>query len=253
MRGQRSCRGQRLEVSADLHRVCGRRCAVAHTASSTGSARMAPGVTYPPIVSVLGESGSGKTMLLVGLIRRLTARGIRCGAIKRGHHLTPDVEGKDTARFAAAGASPVAGLGPDNAVLHGVVLTVPEILAIMAPRVHLIVAEGLRRDEVDGFILVGDDPRPVPGRIIARVAAVDDDVIAWLAEMLAAQVGETAARAMAADSRRSMMIELKVNGQEVPLNRFVSQLLEAQIRATVRTLRDIPDEVEEIVLKVNAK
>ena len=46
------------------------------------------------------------------------------------------------------------------------------------------------------------------------------------------------------------MIELKVNGRVIPLNQFVSNLLEAQMRATVSTLRDMPDKVEEIALKV---
>ena len=206
-------------------------------------------MNHPPVVSVVGESGMGKTTLLVGLITRLTARGIRCGAIKRGHHLLPEVEGKDTARLAAAGAGPVAGLGPDNTVLHSVILGIPEVLALMSGRVDIILAEGLRSQEVRGFVVIGNDPRPVPGRVIARLDSVDDKVVAWLTEMLATQMCEGSARTPA-DSRRYSMIELKVNGQTIPLNQFVSSLLEAQMRATVSTLRDIPDKVDEIVLTV---
>ncbi|MBN1426001.1 hypothetical protein JXA88_15740 [Candidatus Fermentibacteria bacterium] len=46
------------------------------------------------------------------------------------------------------------------------------------------------------------------------------------------------------------MVELKINGQSVPLNPFISNLLEAQMTATVKTLRDIPDKVEEIELRI---
>lgn len=49
------------------------------------------------------------------------------------------------------------------------------------------------------------------------------------------------------------MVELKVNGQPVPLNPFISSLIEAQMLATVKTLRDIPEEVEEILLRVKAE
>lgn len=206
----------------------------------------------PPVVSIVGESGSGKTTLIVGLIERLTARGIRCGAIKRGHHLLPDIEGKDTARFAAAGAGPVVGMGPDNTVLHSVMLGMHEVLALMAGRVDIVLAEGLRSQDVRCFVVIGNDPRPTPGRVIARLDAVDDDAIGWLAEMLATQMCEGSARTPT-ETRRNPMIELKINGEVIPLNQFVSSLLDAQMRATVSTLRDIPDKVEEIVLKVVAE
>ncbi|MCU0611364.1 MAG: molybdopterin-guanine dinucleotide biosynthesis protein MobB [Candidatus Eisenbacteria bacterium] len=208
-------------------------------------------MNHPPIVSIVGESGTGKTTLIVGLISRLTARGIRCGAIKRGHHLSPDVEGKDTARFAAAGAAPVAGLGPDNAVVHSVILGVPEILGIMTGRVDLVFAEGLRTPEVGWCVVIGDDPRPAPGRVIARLRTVDEDAAIWLAEMLASQFCKVPVTSgPESETRRKAMVELKVNGRVIPLNQFVSNLLEAQMRATVSTLRDMPEKVEEIVLKV---
>jgi protein gp37 len=46
------------------------------------------------------------------------------------------------------------------------------------------------------------------------------------------------------------MVELTVNGQIVPLNRFVATLLEAQLIATVNSLRDIPGAITRISLTV---
>ena len=37
----------------------------------------------------------------------------------------------------------------------------------MSGRVDIVLAEGLRSPEVGCFVVIGDDPRPVPGCVIA--------------------------------------------------------------------------------------
>lgn len=59
----------------------------------------------PPVVSFSGFSGSGKTTLAVKVIRLLSERGYKVGAIKHdGHHFDIDKEGKDSWRMTQAGA-----------------------------------------------------------------------------------------------------------------------------------------------------
>ena len=60
----------------------------------------------PVIIQVVGASGSGKSLVIERAVRRLAARGLAVGVVKHSHH-TPDLAGKDTARFATAGASVV--------------------------------------------------------------------------------------------------------------------------------------------------
>lgn len=57
---------------------------------------------YRP-VAFIGASGSGKTGLLVELIRHYARKGISVAAIKHGHH-QPNRGSSDTARFLEAGA-----------------------------------------------------------------------------------------------------------------------------------------------------
>ena len=65
-----------------------------------------------PILAITGPSGSGKTTLIEKLIRGLSGRGLRVGAIKRSHHqVDVDTQGKDSHRFREAGANPVALVG----------------------------------------------------------------------------------------------------------------------------------------------
>jgi molybdopterin-guanine dinucleotide biosynthesis protein B len=58
-----------------------------------------------PVVSVVGKSDSGKTTLMEGLIRELTARGRRVATVKNHiHDVDVDIPGKDSWRHAHAGA-----------------------------------------------------------------------------------------------------------------------------------------------------
>lgn len=66
------------------------------------------GDRLPPIVSVVGRSGSGKTVFLEKLIAELKQRGFKVGTIK--HHLHDfdiDQQGKDSWRHARAGSDTV--------------------------------------------------------------------------------------------------------------------------------------------------
>lgn len=62
----------------------------------------------PPVISVVGKSGSGKTAFLEKLIAELKSRGVRIGTVKhnlRGFDI--DRPGKDSWRHAQAGSSTV--------------------------------------------------------------------------------------------------------------------------------------------------
>jgi len=59
----------------------------------------------PPAIAFIARSGTGKTTLVEALIRELTARGRRVGALKHdAHKFEIDRPGKDSRRFTEAGA-----------------------------------------------------------------------------------------------------------------------------------------------------
>jgi molybdopterin-guanine dinucleotide biosynthesis protein B len=59
-------------------------------------------------IHIIGHGGTGKTTLIVDLIRELTLRGIRVGTLKHSTHVHElDKPGKDTFLHRQAGASPV--------------------------------------------------------------------------------------------------------------------------------------------------
>ena len=65
-------------------------------------------MTVPASIYIVGKSNSGKTTLVIKLIKELRRRGFRVAAIKHGHHAGEfDSPGKDSWRMAEAGASAV--------------------------------------------------------------------------------------------------------------------------------------------------
>lgn len=58
------------------------------------------------LISIVGHSGCGKTMLMVELIRELSQQGLRVATIKHAHHKVElDTPGKDSYRHKEAGAA----------------------------------------------------------------------------------------------------------------------------------------------------
>jgi len=64
------------------------------------------GQSTPPILSIVGNSGSGKTTFIEKLIPELTRHGLRVGSIKHDvHGFEMDKPGKDSWRHKQAGSS----------------------------------------------------------------------------------------------------------------------------------------------------
>jgi len=64
----------------------------------------------PPVICIVGKSKSMKLMIMQELISELKAQGLRVGALKYHKHgdFEIDIEGKDTWKYAKAGADTVA-------------------------------------------------------------------------------------------------------------------------------------------------
>lgn len=102
-----------------------------------------------PIVSVVGKSGSGKTVLICGLLPELKKRGYRVGTIKHDvHGFDIDVPGKDSWKHARAGADTVVISSPWKVAKIEKVdrdLSLDEVIARI-DNVDLIISEGYKRN-----------------------------------------------------------------------------------------------------------
>ncbi len=64
----------------------------------------------PPVICIVGRSKTEKTQLMEALIKELKSRDLRVGALKHHKHgdFDIDIEGKDTWKYARAGADTLA-------------------------------------------------------------------------------------------------------------------------------------------------
>ena len=117
---------------------------------------------HPFEIALCGLSGSGKTTLMEKLIRRFSADGFEVAAFKHGcHRFEIDREGKDSDRFAKAGAVPVLiadsekealiSRGSDRLDIAGSVLSA-----------DLLFIEGLKELPVPKLLMVDRDRAVLP-------------------------------------------------------------------------------------------
>ena len=114
------------------------------------------------IIAVIGAGrGSGKTMTMEALIKELSSRGYRIGAVKQIHekNFSIDKEGKDTWRMAEAGASVVAAAAPGE---------VTAIKRIQRQERFMEALELLKTESPDIILVEGNPPANVPKIFVAR-------------------------------------------------------------------------------------
>jgi len=110
----------------------------------------------PVFSAICGVKNSGKTTLTEGIIRTLTARGLRTAVIKHdGHEFECDIAGTDSSRFVEAGAFGAAvfsrgqifvrktGKYPDTQDTSGTMRLLRELTCAF-PEADVILAEGLK-------------------------------------------------------------------------------------------------------------
>lgn len=102
-----------------------------------------------PIVSFVGDSGSGKTSLLEGIIRELKQRGYRVAVVKHapcGFEI--DYPGKDSWRLAQAGSDIVVISSPQKMAFieqGEEELSLEQIVTMVTGKVDIVLTEGYKQ------------------------------------------------------------------------------------------------------------
>ena len=104
-----------------------------------------------PIVSFIGKKKSGKTTVLLGVVKELLDRGYRVAALKHDTHgFNVDIPGTDSYRFREAGAQVVGISSPDQYVWQVTVddeRPLGELIRQIREPVDLIITEGFKRQD----------------------------------------------------------------------------------------------------------
>jgi len=109
-------------------------------------------VTEVPVVSIVGKSQSGKTLIMEQLIVEFKRRGYRVAALKHSRGgMEVDYPGKDSWRFTRAGSDAVLVSSPGRLAFIKSVEHEPEIeeiMRIIGPDFDVVLAEGFKKSKL---------------------------------------------------------------------------------------------------------
>jgi molybdopterin-guanine dinucleotide biosynthesis protein B len=130
----------------------------------------------PPVVSVVGPAGAGKTALLEALVPALARRGYRVACLKHSHHrgLLPESPDSDSYRLARAGPQATALAAPGLLCLRRAddgEWPLPALLPLLQGLVDVVLTEGYHQAPTPKLLVLrpGQQPLPFRGRLLAVV------------------------------------------------------------------------------------
>lgn len=133
-----------------------------------------------PIISIVGRSGSGKTLLIERLIPELKSRGYRIATIKHDiHDFEIDYEGKDSFRHKKAGAVISVISSPKKVALVADLeeeLSLDELRNKLIKDVDLIITEGYGREKYPKIEVFRKNLHPEP------LCKISDNLIAIVSD-----------------------------------------------------------------------
>ena len=225
-----------------------------------------------PVVCIIGEQDSGKTTLIEKLIGEFVRRGYRVSTVKHtAHSFEIDREGSDSYRHTKAGADKVAlshltqfAMIEKRMAERGL----DDIVHLLEPDTDIILAEGYKGlKDYPKIKLIKDSKKIVSKEenLIATVGSgrpikkdipdfdINDPraIVDFLEEKFLAERHASLKRVDGEiplpDSRGfPTPVQLKVNGKDVRIKKFVQDILAKAILGMISTLRgtEKPKEVE---------
>jgi len=222
-----------------------------------------------PVISIVGTSGSGKTMLLTHLIPVLKGLGLRVGVIKHHGHRGGGIDkpGKDTFLLREAGAEVTVLSGPDvNAVTSGGEEDPYDIIERqMSGRVDLVLTEGYKQGPFPKIGIIWphrpDQPEPDESWIATVSGEVEglpcfdmhdprpiaDFISEWMKKAGKGRRGRRRKNAGRVGKTDAPAVFLEVNGREIELNRFVASFIENTVRGMLASLKGCGDPKETVL------
>jgi molybdopterin-guanine dinucleotide biosynthesis protein B len=194
------------------------------------------------ILGVYGYSSSGKTVLVEKLARKLSAR-YKVAVVKHIHEkkFTIDTRGKDTYRYAKAGAFLAVGAsGEETAFILKNGKSLDEIVRLLGScEPDIILVEGFRNAGIPK-VAVGE-AKETAGTLFRYRADKDfGKIVEYIESRIKMERGGV---------MKPEKISLKVNGKEIPMNEFVRDVLSKTLLGMVSSLRETED-MKEVEIKI---
>ena len=196
-----------------------------------------PAMKKPFALGLYGKSNSGKTTLLEKLIKRLTEDEVLIATVKISDKLISiDQNGKDTFRHAKAGADVVSLKSKkDTCIILKKNKTLDEILEI-------INASG----EFGLIFVEGANDKKIPKIRIGDISLRENTILTYNNdfEKLINLVKENISR-----KEDMEKISIKVNGEEITLSEFPSEIIKNTVLGMLKSLKGI-EKIKDVEIKL---
>ena len=199
-----------------------------------------------PIIAIVGKSGAGKTLIMEKLITEFKARGYCVGAVKHSHQAVElDAPGKDTWRFSQAGSDAVVVSSPSRITIFKNLDREPSLeqtVLLLGDSYDIILAEGFKTTrtpkievcptgKTEDMVCSESDLRAVisDGRLSVKIPVFGRGEIVKVADFIEHEL----MAAMPSD------MSVMINGRNLPLKRFVKDIMASSILAMLGTLKTV--------------
>jgi molybdopterin-guanine dinucleotide biosynthesis protein B len=201
----------------------------------------------PPVVSIVGKSRSGKTIVIERLIGELKSRAYRIATIKHAPQWASfDEPGKDSWRHIEAGSETVVVSSPNNIVLVKPVsedTPIEEIVRLLGEDYDVILTEGFKQGNAPKIEVHRKDVGVPLEDIKKRIAIVTDEPL----ETMARQFSFEDSKGLADLLERGFIkpqkerLFLYINNTPVPLTTFPKQIIKNVLVAMVSCLKGVKE------------
>ena len=198
-----------------------------------------------PIISIVGESKSGKTTLMEKLIRELKSRDYQIATIKHAMgDLVLDRQGKDSWRHIQAGSEATAISSPRKFVLIKPItqeLNLDEIARLLGEDYDIILAEGFKQGNVPKIEVHRKDVGPPLGSLKKLVAIVTDEPLESKVRQFSSEnisgLADLLEKGFIKPQRER--ISIYVNNSPIPLTGFPVTMISNVIVAMLSCLKGV--------------
>ena len=197
----------------------------------------------PPIVSVIGNSKSGKTTLIEKLVQELKSRGYCMATVK---HIPQGVDfdepGKDSWRHIQAGSEATAVSSPHKIVMIKPIAqeeTLDEIAYLLGEGYDIILAEGFKQGNAPKIEVHRKDAGPLLKDIKKLIGIVSDEPLETKARQFSPDGIKDIADLLEKDfiKPQKERISLHINNIPVTLTIFPKQIISSVLLAMVSCLK----------------